>query len=58
MRPNRVKLASLAQKTCTLDSFQITGVTLLPKDNPFIEYIYPKLCGVYRIRRRFCEIST
>ena len=38
MRPKWPKLASLAQKTCTLDSFQFFGV-ILPKDNPFIENI-------------------
>ena len=32
MRPNWPKLASMAQKTCTLDSFQLFGVILLPKD--------------------------
>ena len=32
MMPNWPKLASRAQKTCTLDSFQLS---LLPKDNHF-----------------------
>ena len=43
MRPNWPKLASLALKTCTRDSFQFLGVkvgriTSLPKDNPLIEH--------------------
>ena len=43
MRTNWPKLASLAQKTCALDSFQFFGVILASKgypfyrNNPFIE---------------------
>ena len=40
MRPNWSKLASLAQKTYTLDSFQFFGVILVPKDNLFIEHTH------------------
>ena len=35
MRPNWPKLASLAQKTCTIDSFKFSGVILVlePRQN-------------------------
>ena len=38
MRPNWPKLASLAQKICTLDSFQFFIVILAAKDNRLIEH--------------------
>ena len=49
MRPNWPKLASKAQKTCALDSFQFFGVILASKDNLFIQHIqyasaYRQLC--------------
>ena len=40
MRPNWPKLTSLAQKTCTLDSFSSLVLSLLLKDNCFTEHIY------------------
>ena len=39
MRPYWPKLASLAQKTCSLDSYSSLVKSLLPKDNPYIEHI-------------------
>ena len=39
MRPYWPKLASLAQKTCTLDGFQFFSIVLASKDDPFIEHI-------------------
>ena len=39
MRPNWSKLASLAQTTCKLDSFQFFGVNLASKDSPVVEHI-------------------
>ena len=35
MRPNWPKLTTLAQKTCTLDSFQFFGVILASNGQPF-----------------------
>ena len=35
MSPNWPKLASLSQKTCTLDSFQFFGVILASEGKPF-----------------------
>ena len=35
MRPNWSKLARLAQRTCTLNSFQLFGVILVSKGEPF-----------------------
>ena len=39
MRPNWPKLARPAQKNCLPDSLQFLVLSLLPKDDPFIEDI-------------------
>ena len=45
MKLNWSKLASLAQKTCTLNSFQFSLVySVLPKDNPFVEHSKQSSC--------------
>ena len=56
MRPNWSKLASLAQKTCTLDSFQFLGEILASKGFPFdikhIELHYSWLLGLCGHRKK------
>ena len=44
MRPKWPKLASLAQKTCTLYTLICLVYSLIPKDNPFLRpYLFWKM---------------